>query len=348
MTHLKLRYVDTYVDVTGKRRYYFRRTRSTPRIALPGVPGGAAFLAAYQEALEGERAFVPKERGGPGTFNRLIQLYFESTSFLSLAPSSQRAYQRVIERWVRDENIGQRRVDQMKREHVDKMLARRAATPGASNDLLKKIRVLMGFAIQHGWRRDDPTIRMRKFAKGPGHHTWTDDEIARFECRWPPGSKERLAFGLLLFTGQRLSDVIRMSWPDIEDGTIRVAQQKTKERLWIPLHPELKALLAGWSRNHVVILATAYGKPFTSAGFGGWMADKIAAAGLSDECVTHGLRKAAARRLAEAGCTTLQIMAVTGHRSISEVERYTREAEQKRLAREAMKRLSDGSGTKSP
>jgi len=81
-----------------------------------------------------------------------------------------------------------------------------------------------------------------------------------------------------------------------------------------------------WPRQHVAILTTTYGEPFTSKGCANWCADRIADAGLPDRCVTHGLRKAAARRLAEAGCTALQIASITGHK---EVERYTRAANQK-------------------
>ena len=288
-----------------------------------------------------------KLRGNPGTFDRLVQDYFESTDFLRLGQSTQNAYRPVIERWVRDDNIGHRRIDQLSRAHVSKMLAKRKDTPGAANDLLKKIRILVNFAIANGWRQNDPTRGIKKFAHGE-FHTWTDQEIAQFEKRWPAGTKERVAFGLLLYTGQRRSDVVRMSWGDIEGDAIRVVQQKTRTKLIVSLHPDLKDVLAQWPKTHLVILTTGHGKPFTPAGFGGWMADKIEAAGLPEHCVTHGLRKAAARRLAEAGCSANRIMAVTGHKSLSEVERYTRGAQQVLLAEEAIKQLGDGSRTKIP
>ena len=69
------------------------------------------------------------------------------------------------------------------------------------------------------------------------------------------------------------------------------------------------------------------------------MAEKIDAAGLPARCVTHGLRKAAARRLAEAGCSANEIASITGHVTLEEVARYTRAADQKKLAREAMSKL---------
>ena len=133
-----------------------------------------------------------------------------------------------------------------------------------------------------------------------------------------------------------------MSWRDVEGSTIKVIQGKTKAELWIPLHPGLAAALAAWPRTHMVMLTTHYGEPHSVKGLGNWMAVTIAQAGLPDRCVTHGLRKAAARRLAEAGCTAHQIMSITGHQSMKEVERYTKAVEQKRLAVAAIEQTGTG------
>lgn len=156
---------------------------------------------------------------------------------------------------------------------------------------------------------------------------------------------ERLAFAVLLYTGQRRSDVVTMSWADVKDGTICVVPLKTKRtigvKLWIPIHPALQEVLDAAEQSGGTILRTAYGAPFTSNGFGsGFMAIKIDKAGLPKRCVTHGLRKAAARRLAEAGCTANEIAAITGHATLQEVSRYTKAAEQRKLAHSAIERLS--------
>jgi len=124
-----------------------------------------------------------------------------------------------------------------------------------------------------------------------------------------------------------------MGWPDIEGGALRVTQLKTDEKLWIPIHPDLRAALEKWPRTHVTILTTAWGKPFSAAGYGNWMSDAIRAAGLPGRCVLHGLRKAAARQLAEAGCSEKEVASITGHRTLKEVERYTRGASQRRLCK---------------
>lgn len=132
-----------------------------------------------------------------------------------------------------------------------------------------------------------------------------------------------------------------MSRRDIDDGLIRVVQQKTGAKLWIPIHAQLRAVLAAQPKEHVSILVTEYSKPFSTAVFGNWMAERIDKAGLPTECVPHGLRKAAARRLAEAGCSANEIASITGHKTLAEVERYTREADQKRLTKAAMHHLAE-------
>ncbi len=154
---------------------------------------------------------------------------------------------------------------------------------------------------------------MRSY-KSKEFHTWTEEEIAQFEERWPIGTKQRLAFALLLYTGQRGSDVCRMTQPD-NHGRLRVVQQKTGAKLIITVHRDLRTVLDASPADHVTILTTAYGKPFSVKGFGQFVSAAISEAGLPARCKAHGLRKAAARRLAEAGCSANEIMAVTGHKT---------------------------------
>jgi site-specific recombinase XerD len=129
-----------------------------------------------------------------------------------------------------------------------------------------------------------------------------------------------------------------MGWSDIAGASIRIAQQKTT-KLTLALHPTLQAELALAQRRHVTIMATEYGAAFSPKGFQNFISAAIRHAGLPPRCKAHGLRKAAARRLAEAGCTASEIAAVTGHKTLAEVERYTRAADQKRLAKVAVGKL---------
>jgi integrase len=106
----------------------------------------------------------------------------------------------------------------------------------------------------------------------------------------------------------------------------------------IPIHPELASIMAASSTGQMTFLTTQFARPFTSAGFGNWFRGQCNAAGLP-RCSAHGLRKAAARRLAEAGCTAHEIASITGHASLKEIARYTRGADQRRLAQSAMDKV---------
>ena len=331
---IRLKYVHAFRDRMGRMRYYFRRHGK--RTALPGLPGSNEFMAVYAAQLEGTSKQVePRPKAAPGTFSALAIRYYGSPQYQSLSATSRSNYRRVIDGFL--EHHGHRQVDQMTREHVDIVIGKMASKPGAGIILLKRIRTLVRYAMSLGWTDRDPTAGVKAY-RSKEIHTWNEEEIATFEKRWPEGSRERLAFALLLYTGQRGSDVHRMLWTDLVGDAIRVAQQKTKTKLTIPIHKALNRLLATANRDHANIVATAYKQPFSVKGFGNMMSTAIREAGLPGRCKPHGLRKAAARRLAEAGCSASEIMAITGHKTLAEVERYTRAAEQERLARQAMNR----------
>lgn len=174
--------------------------------------------------------------------------------------------------------------------------------------------------------------------RSKGFHTWTEAEIAQFESYWPLGSKQRLAFDLLLFTAQRSGDVRRMTRQQIQGGRVSIRQEKTAQPVDFIQHPALTASLEAHGGDHFVLLTTEAGKPYSAKGFGNWIKKAATQAGLP-HCSAHGLRKAAARRLAEAGCTVHEIMSITGHQSLKEVERYTREAGRRALGDVAISRI---------
>jgi enterobacteria phage integrase len=334
---IRLKYVHAFRDRLGRMRFYFRRHGK--RTALPGLPGSSEFMAAYAAQLnEASKHVELRPKPAAGTFSALAIRYFGSPQYQALSTTSRSNYRRVIDGFLKQH--GHRQVDQMTREHVDIIIGKMANKPGAGTVLLKRLRTLIRYAMALGWTDRDPTAGVKAY-RTKEIHTWNEEEIATFEKRWPEGSRERLAFALLLFTGQRGSDVHRMLWKDFNGDTIRVAQQKTAAKLIIPIHPSLSHLLAIADRDCPTILVTAYGKPFSVKGFGNMVSTAIRAAGLPARCKPHGLRKAAARRLAEAGCSASEIMAITGHKTLAEVERYTRAAEQERLARQAIKRQSE-------
>jgi integrase len=202
----------------------------------------------------------------------------------------------------------------------------------------------MAFGIKSGDIEGDPAhgVKRPKLSKS-GWHDWSEEEIARFEARHPIGTKARLAFDLALYTGQRASDLIRMGRQHVRDNRINVVQQKTQALLWIPLDPRLLASIEAMPRSdELTFILTEHGRPFASGSkFSRRMLKWSREAGLNG-CPLHGLRKACCRRLAEAGCSVNQIAAISGHKSLSEVERYTKAAEQRVLADDAMSKMQPG------
>jgi integrase len=333
MTRIRLDYIQEYRDRHGRLRRYFRRP-GFKRLPLPGVPGSDEFMTAYQLALAGQpsRIEIGAGRTKPGTVNAAIVGYYTSLAFRSLAPGTQKMRRAILERFR--EAHGDKRIALLPHDFIVRALGKKS--PFAARNWLKTLRGLLQFAVGENFRTDDPTqgVKLPR-AKSDGIHTWTEAEIAQFEGHHALGSRARLAFALLLYTAQRRGDVIGMGRQHVRDGAITVRQQKTGTTLEIPVHAELRVALDATPGQHLTFLVTERGKPFTAAGFGNWFRDRCTEAALSSECSAHGLRKAACRRLAEAGCTAHQIAAISGHVSLSEVQRYTKAADQAHLARQA-------------
>jgi integrase len=338
VTHIKLKYVHQFVDRHGRPRFYFRR--GGKRVALPGSPFSAEFEAAYKALLDGSPE-KPTDIGASriiaGTVGAAVVGYLASGDFRALAASSQKKYRIVLNGLVRDHT--DKRLALLQRRHVVQMLNARAATPAAARDLLRGLRLIVKYAISIGIRQDDPTAGVRfKMPKSDGHRTWTEDDIAAFEAAYPIGTKPRLSLALLLGTALRVSDVIRVGRGHVRNGVLRIVQQKTGMPVAIPITAALAEIInASAPAQHLTFLISDGGRSFSSGYFSKWFRDQCTAIGLSG-LSAHGLRKAASRRMAEAECSANQIAAVTGHRSLREVERYTREADRERLARAAIER----------
>lgn len=329
------KYCQGFADRHGKVRWYFRRP-GFKRVALPGLPWSPAFMQAHEAAMAG---FVPvaAERSKPGTVAALVAAYYRSSEYLNLRPITQRTYRSTMEPFR--EQHGEKTVANLKRKHIKAIIAKLADRPAVANNWLKSMRILLRFAMDSGMRADDPTAGIRKLrVDSSGYRSWTEDEIAKFYGAHPVGTKACLALDLLLHTGQRRADIVRIGWQHLRDGVLTIRQSKTGTLVEIPLHPTLQASLEALPRKHMQFLVTEYGKPFAVAGFGNWFRDRVAEAKLPEGLSAHGLRKAACRRLAEAGCTGPQIMAISGHRNLKEVQIYIDAADRRKLAREAMQK----------
>lgn len=340
----------------GKRRVRFRKNGFS--VYLTGIPWSPDFMAQYAAALQGVKAQatnIGANRTAAGTVNALVAAYLDplSTSpFKTGAAETQRSRRNILEnfREVHGDKpvfrIGANGQSTMllTREHMQRIINEKASTPFAQRNFLNTLRAMFRWAFKEGRVPDDPTLGVtRERVKTTGYKTWSEGEIERFETKYPIGTRARLAFALLLYTGQRRSDVVRMGRQDIHTGVLAINQRKTEggdeAHLEIPVHPKLREIIDATPTVGVkTFLVTSFGKPYTAPGFGNWFRELCDAAECPDVSA-HGLRKGCARRLAEIGRSANQIAAITGHATLAEVQRYTKAADRKRMAREAMKKL---------
>jgi integrase/recombinase XerD len=268
-------------------------------------------------------------------------LYYSSPTFKRLDPSTQAWRRRALDSIC--EKYGDKPVALMMPRHVRKIRDERSDMLGAANIRLKALRALFAWATEAEECENNPTIGVKKISYVTNeYHTWTAEEIERYKARHPFGTKPRLALDLLRFTTGRREDAPRLGPPHIRNGRIQFRQAKNEHRnpvdIDIPLHPELAASIAATPSGHLTFLVTEYGRPYTSNGFGNAVRDWCDQANLH-HCSAHGLRKATPTQMAENDATPHQIMAVTGHQSLEEVERYTRKAQRRKLADAAMAKL---------
>jgi integrase len=327
------KYVDAWVDGRDGRAYYYLRRRGFPRVRLSGLPWSPSFMAAYESALAGPRTVIGAGRIKPGSVAAVVAEYFDSQKFFtSKSAGTQRMRRGILERFRTA--YGERPFALLPPEWIEALLD--AKPPHAARSWLVTLRSLCQFALKRGLLRADPTANIKLRAiKGDGFHTWTEDEIARYEAYYPIGTKPRLAHALLLYTAQRRGDVVKMGRQHIKDGVLTVKQQKTGKPLAIPVHHDLQVVLDATPSEHLTFIVSATGKPYGGNAFSEQFRKWCDAAGLPKRCKPHGLRKAACRRLAEAGCSGNEIMAISGHVTMKELVRYTAAADQARLARNA-------------
>ncbi|MCW5694558.1 MAG: tyrosine-type recombinase/integrase [Pseudolabrys sp.] len=338
---VRLKYLSEDVDRHGNVRCYVR-VPGKPKVRLRSQPGSPNFMDEYRAAFSLAAESVTVRTLARGTFGYLCNAYFASQAFRSLDKSTQSWRRRALNELV--ERHGDKRVSTLQARHIRKLRdEKRVDGDGAANIRVKALRALFRWAVEADEATSDPArdVQLIRYVTR-GFHTWSIDEVAAFEKRHPIGTKAHLALSILLYTACRREDAVRLGPQHLRDGRIKYTQAKNENRnpvtLDIPAHPDLVASIEAAPSGHLTFLATEYGRPFTVAGFGNWFRDRCNEAGLP-HCTAHGLRKATATRLAERGATAHQIMAVTGHKTLQEAERYTRAARQAQLADAAMAKL---------
>ncbi len=341
----RLKFLVEDIDRHGNVRLYVRKPGQA-KIRLREEPGTRAFLDEYWNALNNNKTALPPKAAKRGSTDKaslrwLCAQYFQAAEFKSLTPRTQYVRRRILDGICKHD--GDKPYAQMEARHVRKRRDERAETPEAANAMVKALRQLFSFALEYELAQRNPAKDVPYLKSGTdGYYSWSMEDVAAFEARHPVGSKARLALALLLYTGQRRSDVVRLGPQHIKEGWITITQAKNKARkpvtLSIPVLPELEAIIDATPTGNLAFLTTQFGKPFTPDGFGNWFRKRCDEAGLTT-CSAHGLRKAGAAIAAENGATERQLMAIFGWSTMKEAARYTKAANQKVLAASGMKLL---------
>ncbi len=343
-------------DRHGNIRVYYR-AKGRPKIRLRGTPWTPEFMAEY-DAAKGQTAPITSKGITLGTWRWLCVRYFaECADYLRLDERTRRVRRGILEATF-DEPIapGSAKffrdfpLSRMTADAIEVLRDRKIAFPESGNSRVKAIRGVFKWAVRKKGSDGKPLVEHNpardvaylKSNNPSGYHTWTLDEVQRFEERHPIGTKARLAFALLLFTGQRRSDIIRLGRQHVRDGKITLTQFKGRNRkptrLVLPVLPVLQQVIDASPDGEMTFLVNELGRPFTDAGFGNWFRDRCVEAGVTGRA--HGLRKAGATIAANNGATAHQLMAMFGWRTLKMAEQYTRAADQRRLAEAAMHMLN--------
>ena len=240
-----------------------------------------------------------------------------------------------------------------------KPLEQYRSRPAAANLLVAALSSMISWGVPEGWRTDNPAHAVKGLKGGKGYAPWPMRYVEFYQKHGKPHLWWVVAAAL--YTGQRMGDVLAMQKGDVrrvEGGgyEIRVIPAKTEVKtggdpLWIPMHRELVALLEKMRealaaektpRLSKQLLVNSRGTGWTAEGFkASWQTEmqrREFRLFKQRRLVFHGLRKSAVNRLLEAGCTTAQVAAITGH-SIQMVEHYAQQVNQRNLARAGIRKL---------
>ncbi len=330
-------YVETFLTRHGKRIWYFRAGKGK-RVRLKGEYGSPEFQASYTDALQGHLTGKSVKR----SLAWLIEEYRRSPAWSGLARETKKQFRYQLERMR--EKAGEAPIAEIRPASIAAGRDTRAAKPSDANKYLKASVALFRFAVDRQWMKDNPAKGIAKIkTASQGFHTWTEDEAQAFEAQWPLGTRERLAFDLLVYTGVRRSDVVRLGRQHARDGEITITTEKSRNmgkpvEVTITILPPLAQSIKATQTGDMTYLVTTKGTAFGKESFGNWFRKACALAKVPGS--SHGLRKLAAVRMAENGATEAELNAIFGWADGSgESATYIRKASRKKLSRAGMAKV---------
>lgn len=319
----------------GKRVWYVR-IGDGPRIRIRGEYGSPEFQAACRAAVAGERP-VARPKAAGGSVEWLIARYRETSAWADLSMATRRQRENIFKGVI--SSVGREPFAAVSKADIIANRDRRASTPAQARNFLDAMRGLFRWALDASHVEADPTagVKNPKRPKTGGFPIWTEDEVAAYEARWPRGTRERVWLDVLLYTGLRRGDAVKLGRQHIRDGVATLHTEKTGIVVSIPILPSLAQTIAAGPCGDLAFICGVRGAPFVKEAFGEAFRVACRAAGVRKSA--HGLRKVGATRAAENGATVAELEAIFGWSGGGMATLYTRSANRRRLAKGAMEKL---------
>lgn len=320
---------------------WYARLGHGPRTRMPGEYGTQEFMDAYKAVLAGEPIQKPG-RADPRSLQWLFEQWQQSSDWSQTAHSTRRQRENVLARIIADNPKVP--FQSITADHIRAGRERRKATPAAANNFIKTMRALFRWAEEAGHVTSNPTKDVKFMSdKTEGFLPWTMADLTKFRRRWPLGTRERLALEVLVNTGLRRGDAVRLGPHHVKDNVATIKAEKTGVELYIPMLPALLEAIERGPVGDTTFISGASGSRVSKESFGNYFRTACNAAGVKGSA--HGIRKLAATVMAEEGATEEQLKAMFGWQTNDQSVVYTRSANRKRLAMEGASKLAKGTQT---
>ncbi|WP_438721591.1 tyrosine-type recombinase/integrase [Bartonella rochalimae] len=327
---------------------WYVRINHGPRIRVRGTYGTQEFVDNYKSALAELHGIIPpKPKIGKlieGSFAWLLKQYFNSIHWHSLAKSTKRQRELIFMKVC--DTIGNIPYKAIGKKHIIAGVERRKEKITAAHNFLKALNGLFNWAIDQSLLENNPTVGVKRptYNNKDGFAVWTEKDVEKYYHTWPHGTHERVWIDVLLYTGLRRGDAVRVGWKDVKDNIIHLKTEKSKFQtdVFLPILPELAETLKIGPIGNETFICGKGGNKLVKESFGNLFRESCNAAAIKKSA--HGLRKLAATRAANSGATVSQLKAIFGWTEDKMASLYTRSADRKKLALEAIKKLQKNEG----
>jgi integrase len=298
--------------------------------------GSPEFNAEYQAALLLGNLPRSGKSAKAGSLAWLLSRYRESAAWQSLSLATRRQRENIFVHVL--ETAGTKPFTAITTATINQALERRAATPAQARHFLDAMRGVFKWALKNNHTRSDPTASVDNPERrtGDGFPAWTEEHVEAYERRWPLGTRQRVWLDVLLYTGLRRGDAVRLGRQHVRAGEIKT--EKTGQIVPLQILPVLAKTLAASPTGDLTFIVGERGQPLTKESFGNLFRDAARAAGVPGSA--HGCRKLGAVRAANSGASEATLEAIFGWSGGRMASLYTRKANRKRLAKEGMHKLA--------